>query len=215
MQSGARFRLVVRRGPQPNQQYELNRDTITIGRDITNDIVINDPEVSRHHARLIVTAGGYMIEDLRSTNGTFVNRQRLTSPYQLANGDLIGMGETVTLAYEAIGGVEATVVGGGARSAGQPAVMPGRPPASYAPPPMPAVPVAEEYGEPEADRNRWIVIGCAGLTLLFCCALVAFVIAVDYFNLYCDLPLGNQIFPCSPQSSLPHLIVQIRQWLPV
>ena len=44
MQSGAGFRLTMRRGPHPNQVYELTRDTITIGRDITNDIVINDPE---------------------------------------------------------------------------------------------------------------------------------------------------------------------------
>src|SRR3954452_14907198 len=51
MQSSDNFRLIVRRGPQPNQVYDLNKDIITIGRDITNDITINDPEVSRHHLR--------------------------------------------------------------------------------------------------------------------------------------------------------------------
>ena len=201
MQAGASFRLVVRRGPQPNQQYELNRDTMTIGRDITNDIVINDPEVSRHHCRLVSTPGGYTIEDLRSTNGTFVNRQRISAPYQLNSGDLVGMGETVTLAYEVIGAEgTATMVGGGSYE--QPMQTApssaGRPPMAYAPPP--ARPVAEEYEdeEPAPDRNRWIVIGCGVLTLLFCCALVASVIAVDYFNLYCQLPFGNQIFNCIP-----------------
>ncbi len=198
MQPGARFRLTVRRGPQPNQQYDLTRDTITLGRDITNDIVINDPEVSRHHARLVFSAGSYLIEDLRSTNGTFVNRRRISGPQMLAHGDLIGLGETVLLAYEAVGAAyEQTAVAGAGREMPSPP-SPARAPMAYPPPmagPMPP-PVEEYYEEPAPDRNRWIIIGCGVLTLLFCCALVAAVIAVDYFNLYCDLPLGNQIFYC-------------------
>ncbi|HEC23131.1 MAG TPA: FHA domain-containing protein [Chloroflexi bacterium] len=193
MQPGASFRLIVRRGPQPNQQYELTRDTVTLGRDITNDIVINDPEVSRHHARLLrMASGGYSIEDLRSTNGTFVNRQRITGPHQLSNGDLIGLGETVTLAYEAVGVGEAaaTMVGGGGAPYAQ------RPPGGVPAQPISA-PIADE-GDYRPDRNRWIVIGCASLTVLFCFALLAGVIIIDYFNLYCDLPLSNQIFNCLP-----------------
>ncbi|MGV2435424.1 MAG UNVERIFIED_CONTAM: FHA domain-containing protein [Anaerolineae bacterium] len=65
MQGFDGFRLVMRRGPQPNQAYELNKDVITIGRDITNDIVINDPEVSRHHLRFTRTEDGYTLEDFR------------------------------------------------------------------------------------------------------------------------------------------------------
>lgn len=209
MQPGVRFRLTVRRGPQPNQQYELARDTLTIGRDITNDIVINDPEVSRHHVRFVSTGGGYTIEDLRSTNGTFVNRQRITGIHPLSNGDLIGLGETVLLAYEVVSLGEQTAVAGAGRIAPQPVPAPApvpapvpapRAPAYAAPPPPQAMrpPVEEYYEEPEPDRNRWIVIGCGVLTLLFCCALVAAVIAVDYFNLYCDLPFGPQIFNCAP-----------------
>jgi hypothetical protein len=100
MQGNDSFRLIVRRGPQPNQVYELNKDIITVGRDITNDIVINDPEVSRHHMRFTRGAGGYTLEDLGSTNGTFINGQRLTGAKPLSNGDMIGLGETVTLGYE-------------------------------------------------------------------------------------------------------------------
>ncbi len=91
MQSNGSFRLIVRRGPQPNQIYELNKDIITLGRDITNDIVINDPEVSRHHCRLTRGGGGYTLEDLGSTNGTFVNGQRLTGARPLAGGDVVGL----------------------------------------------------------------------------------------------------------------------------
>jgi len=101
MQGSGSFRLIVRRGPQPNQIYELNKDVITLGRDITNDIVINDPEVSRHHCRMTRSGGGYTLEDLGSTNGTFGNGQRLGSPRPLSNNEMIGLGETVTLVYEA------------------------------------------------------------------------------------------------------------------
>lgn len=101
MQGSDSYRLVVRRGPQPNQTFDLAKEQITLGRDITNDIVINDPEVSRHHLRLTRGPEGYTLEDLGSTNGTFVNGQRLTtSPRPLRPGDAIGLGETVTLGYD-------------------------------------------------------------------------------------------------------------------
>ena len=122
------FRLIVRRGPQPNQIYELTKDVNTVGRDITNDITINDPEVSRHHARLTRTSDGYTIEDLGSTNGTFVNGQRLTGARQLTPGETIGLGETVTLAYES------TAV------AGMPPAPAAPPVSEAAPPPQPPPP---------------------------------------------------------------------------
>jgi pSer/pThr/pTyr-binding forkhead associated (FHA) protein len=100
MQGNDTFRLVVRRGPQPNQTYDITKDVTTLGRDITNDIVINDPEVSRHHLRIARTADGCSLEDLGSTNGTFVNGQRISGSRPLNNGDMIGLGETVTLGYE-------------------------------------------------------------------------------------------------------------------
>lgn len=96
------FRLIARRGPQPNQVYELTAEVSNLGRDITNDIVINDREVSRHHLRLMLSSDGLTIEDLGSTNGTFVNGKRLTGSISLKNGDMLGLGETVTLQYEAV-----------------------------------------------------------------------------------------------------------------
>ncbi len=140
MQANDSFRLVVRRGPQPNQVYELNKDIVTIGRDITNDITINDPEVSRHHLRFTRGAGGFTLEDLGSTNGTFVNGQRLTGAKPLNNGDLLALGETVTLGYEL-----ARPMAGPPVSAPPPDVMAppagarppvAQPPPSYSPPPV-------------------------------------------------------------------------------
>lgn len=104
MQGSDSYRLIVRRGPQPNQTYDLNKDVVTLGRDITNDIVINDPEVSRHHLRFTRGAEGFSLEDLGSTNGTFVNGQRVTGSRPLNRGDMLGLGETVTLGYDLVRG---------------------------------------------------------------------------------------------------------------
>jgi len=102
MQTTDNFRLIVRRGPTPNQVFDLARDVITLGRDISNDLVVNDAEVSRTHLRLTRGIDGYTIADLGSTNGTFINGQRLLGSRPLNNGDQIGLGETVTLGYERV-----------------------------------------------------------------------------------------------------------------
>jgi len=211
VQSGAQYRLVMRRGPQPNQQFELTRDKITIGRDVTNDIIISDPEISRHHARLIRTGNGYAIEDLRSTNGTFVNRQRISAPQQLYDGDLVGLGETVTLTYEAVGASMGVTMPGRREQppyrepAGPPPYVPPRPGPTGPPPPPP--PQYRDYlydydyeeEEEEPDRNRLLVISCAALTLFFCCVLVAGAIYIDSANLYCDVPIVRSMdFFCLP-----------------
>ncbi len=152
MQSSS-FRLVVRRGPQPNQVYPLEQGVVTLGRDITNHIVINDPEVSRHHCRLTQGGGGYTVEDLGSTNGTFVNGQRLTGAHPLMPGDTLGLGETVTLAYEAADAGLSAVPGPAQEIAGGPPA----PGAEFAPPggagyapPQPGAPSVPPGGYPGA-----------------------------------------------------------------
>ena len=55
------------------QSFDLNKPVVTIGREAGNDIVLEDPQVSRHHARLTLQGGGYVVEDLGSTNGSFIN----------------------------------------------------------------------------------------------------------------------------------------------
>ena len=102
MQQNDSFRLVIRRGPQPNQAFEVRNDVTTLGRDISNDIVINDRETSRHHLRLMLSGDTLTIEDLGSTNGTFVNGKRVSGVTPLQNGDMVGLGETVTLALESV-----------------------------------------------------------------------------------------------------------------
>ncbi|MFN8529165.1 MAG: FHA domain-containing protein [Anaerolineae bacterium] len=157
IQGGDSFRLVVRRGPQPNQTYELNKDIITLGRDITNDIVINDPEVSRHHMRMTRGPGGYTIEDLGSTNGTFVNGQRVTGARPLRNGDMIGLGETVTLGYELVSAATAPPPGAGVTAPNVPqtgfSAVPSAPAASQPMGAAPEQPAAQPYGTYSSGYN--------------------------------------------------------------
>lgn len=94
--------LIMRSGPTPEKVYELTQPVIFIGRDFGNELVINDPEVSRRHARLTAQTGGYILEDMGSTNGTFVNGQRLLGPHLLRPGELISFGGTVSLSYNAL-----------------------------------------------------------------------------------------------------------------
>jgi predicted component of type VI protein secretion system len=99
---GLAFRIVLRSGPTPGKLFPLEKPEMFIGRDLSNDVVINDPEISRRHSRLFVQNGGYAVEDMGSTNGTSVNGQRLVAPQLLHPGDILTFGERVTLLYESV-----------------------------------------------------------------------------------------------------------------
>ena len=79
----------------------LRKSIITIGRASDNELVINDPKVSSHHAEIHLTQHSYSIVDLGSTNGTFVNEARLTKavPYLLSPGDICRLGD-FTFTYQ-------------------------------------------------------------------------------------------------------------------
>jgi predicted component of type VI protein secretion system len=96
------YQLVVRKGPRPGQVFSLTLDTIVLGRDPLADIVLNDPEISRHHAQLKQTAEGYEFKDLGSTNGSFVDGKRMGGePVMLTPGQVVMLGSNVTLIYQA------------------------------------------------------------------------------------------------------------------
>jgi predicted component of type VI protein secretion system len=100
--TGIHYQLTVQVGENPVKTYPLEDMEIVIGRDSGSDIVINDPEVSRKHAHLFSQQGGYILEDLGSTNGTQVDGNNLTSPHYLVVGEKIRLGDHVTLIYETI-----------------------------------------------------------------------------------------------------------------
>jgi predicted component of type VI protein secretion system len=139
--------MVLRSGPTPGKVFPLEKNELFIGRDLSNDVVINDPEISRRHTRLFQQSGTYAVEDLGSTNGTSINGQRLTGPALLTPGDVLTLGERVTLFFEAMpGAINAPVPmpdlpAPGFNQPGEPAYPAQYPPAyaeprpSYTPPP--------------------------------------------------------------------------------
>jgi pSer/pThr/pTyr-binding forkhead associated (FHA) protein len=69
------------------------KDSMTVGRAATSDLVVGDTYVSNVHARLFVKDGSYWLEDLGSTNGTYINRAKVAVPTAVGPGDEIRVGK--------------------------------------------------------------------------------------------------------------------------
>jgi pSer/pThr/pTyr-binding forkhead associated (FHA) protein len=82
------------------ERFELDTKALTLGRGAPNDIRLDEDEfASAHHARIEPRRDGVWVEDIGSTNGTYVNGTRLGRPQKLAPGDVVRVGET-DLRYE-------------------------------------------------------------------------------------------------------------------
>jgi len=208
-----KFKLVINSGPDQGTEIPLEKAEISIGRDVKNDIVINDSEVSRHHARLLLRTNTYVIEDTGSTNGTFINNQRLTSPIPLKAGELIFLGENVCLAFQSTYS-DATIAVNSKRGGAKTSVPPLPPtmpttqlpttaelkskPAEGIEPPMPMVfPVAAQ----KKRTSRWVwVIIITILVILLVCVVPLFII--DRTNSWCSL-FGDILHGINPAVCLP------------
>ncbi len=95
--------IVQAGGNEAGRRWPLQHGRTVIGRDIDCDIVLPDRLVSRHHAYvvwdLVNDREGYVVEDLRSKNGTFVNGQEVTEPRLLEDGDEIQIALRFKLAF--------------------------------------------------------------------------------------------------------------------
>ena len=76
------------------EAFPLGFEPASIGRHGDNEIILPDSQVSRHHAEIVMQGGRWLIADLGSANGTFVNGERLTGPRVLSHDDLIRVGQT-------------------------------------------------------------------------------------------------------------------------
>jgi pSer/pThr/pTyr-binding forkhead associated (FHA) protein len=199
------FQLVMRTGPNPGKAYTLSKSEIVIGRDVNADVVINTAEVSRRHARLYLDGGVYVVEDLGSTNGTFVNGQRLTVSAPLRSGDIIMLGEAATLVYETSQpDSSATIITPSGVPASVPPPRPGsESPQQMTPPPAqdysgrvpagPATPPPQfgtPYAPPAPEQRKgmswlWAGVGCV---VVFLCIMVVGLLIFDTLNLYCTPP---------------------------
>jgi hypothetical protein len=170
--------VVVTSGPEAGRRVELDLE-VAIGRQDT-DLVVEDPEVSRRHAVLRRSDGSVVVEDLDSTNGTFVNGERIRSPVAVGPGDQIRVGRT-TLEIEPDQRADDTIVS-----------TPLRPdPIQSAEAPPSAVPVEahEDATQPLPSRalgsasrparsnRRWLGVGAAAVVVLL--AVIAYVALVD------------------------------------
>ena len=176
----AQFQFVMRSGPTPGVTFPLDGDQLTIGRDSTNPVAINDAEVSRKHARLMFQGGKYVLEDLGSTNGTFVNGQRLAGPVVLKSGDVISLGEQIVLMYDAIASDPGATVAVSRKAVQAPPAA--QTSVGYTPPP-PAP--AYSAPPPEAKKNNMMPIFIGVGVLLFACICVGFFWWVDATYRWC------------------------------
>jgi len=202
------YRLVMRQGPVPGQIFELTKDEVSIGRDIANDFVINDAEVSRRHAKLTLEGDRYKIEDLNSTNGTYIDGQRLIGPHLMAIGEIIMFGDNVGVIFDGEPAEPGMEVTRQSDLGATPVSAIPTPADSYAQPQtvlpsqmtnIPA-PVEEAAGiEPETEEgtakkpaNSWLMAGC-GCAIVVLLLLIALFVFIDQpwnpgGGLYCKTP---------------------------
>ena len=83
-------RLVIRRHERVVSEYILNKDRLVIGRNSMQDIIVNTVKASRFHAQIINVNGTYFIQDMNSTNGTYVNNRKV-SWHSLSDGEQINI----------------------------------------------------------------------------------------------------------------------------
>jgi ABC-2 type transport system ATP-binding protein len=92
LNAGIELRVVA--GPDAGRSVPVGGEVV-LGRDTTLEHPLGDVEVSRRHARIRLERGRLQVEDLGSTNGTFVNGERIADPLDLRSGDRITLGDTV------------------------------------------------------------------------------------------------------------------------
>jgi predicted component of type VI protein secretion system len=202
------YRLVVRQGPVPGQVFELNQDEISIGRDIANDFVINDAEVSRRHAHLTLEGERYKIEDLNSTNGTYIDGQRLIGPHLMAIGEIIMFGDNVGVIFDGepavpdvtvqspvdLGTTPVAAIPAPVESYVEP-VFPPQPQMTNIPAQIEVPPEIELETPPEGVKkpvNTWLLAGCGCVVVIVLLVIALFVFIDQPWNsgggLYCRTP---------------------------
>jgi pSer/pThr/pTyr-binding forkhead associated (FHA) protein len=205
----ATYQLVIRSGAGAGKVLPLEKSEMHVGRDVTNELVISDEKVSRRHARLYSEGDQFVVEDLGSTNGTFINGARLSGPHLLRVGEQITFGETAIVSYERIGvDPNATVISSGAPSTAKAPAAPAEKPApqkrksqpeSYISPEVPLT--REEFDSgpssaaPKKKSNSLLIVILIIIVLFICLCGVVFWM-IDSNNLYCTI--APTIFPGCP-----------------
>jgi pSer/pThr/pTyr-binding forkhead associated (FHA) protein len=85
--------LVVRRGPNVGARFLLDADTTTVGRHPDADIFLDDVTVSRRHSDFLRDGASFVVKDLGSLNGTYLNGERIADIRRLADGAEVQIGK--------------------------------------------------------------------------------------------------------------------------
>ena len=93
--------LIVQRGPSAGARFLLDTDRITAGRHPKSDIFLDDVTVSRKHCEFIRQEDGYLVRDVGSLNGTYIDRERVES-HLLQSGDEVQIGKFRLAYYPAV-----------------------------------------------------------------------------------------------------------------
>src|SRR3989442_5096245 len=123
------FTIIIQEKGGEQRRMVVNKPEVTIGRVQGNDIVLPKGNVSKRHARIVLKDGKFIIVDLKSTNGTYVNGRKITSPLVVKGSDKIYIGDFI-LSIEELAGAGAT----------DDSSSMGRPRSATNPPPPPAPP---------------------------------------------------------------------------
>ncbi len=177
----AQFQFVMRSGPTPGVTFPLEGDQLIIGRDASNGVAINDAEISRKHSRLSFQGGKYVLEDLGSTNGTFVNGQRLAGPVVLKPGDVVSLGEQIVLMYDAI-----NMDPGATMASPRHAARVTPPPVQHQPgAPIQSVSPVYATSAPAAKQTNLTPFLIGGGVFIFLCLCISFFVWVDATYRWC------------------------------
>ncbi len=156
------FTIIIQEKGGEQRRMVFNKAEVTIGRVQGNDIVLPKGNVSKRHARIVLKDGKFIIVDLKSTNGTYVNGRKITSPLVVKDSDKIYIGDFIVGVDEAASGAEGdgpsettTSPPGGDRMVAPPDGRPPRPTeAAPIPMPMPPMPPPEVVLAPPAPVPR-------------------------------------------------------------
>jgi FHA domain len=159
--------LVIHEGAGAGSEHPVDGELI-LGREQSSaDLVIPDPGVSRRHARILQQNGGVIVEDLGSSNGTYVNGERISGPVELAAGDEVQLGNTV-LGIEGATAATAVMPPGAPQTehhAGPQRRVPAQPPPSGRPAPRRLAPQPHEPSNIPALAA--VFLGPLSILLLF------------------------------------------------
>src|SRR5437763_3114021 len=153
--AGAAFAsFLVRSGGLMGRRLPVKTPVVNLGRADYNDIVLPDPSVSTSHAKLQRREGVWVLVDLDSTNGTFVEGERVSGEAPLGPGTMVGLGD-VQLLFEPADEKQSVLKGGGTQVLRTPhSSAPPGPPAPAAPPGPPASPARPAPPPPSAAPAR-------------------------------------------------------------